>query len=117
MILAAAFTGFNLSWISGLTGSEIADITLPLSEGQTPPGEASKGSWRAHLNAIQAVVEQDMGSALVLEDDLDWDIRLKEQIIAFGKGVRALIQPLSTSFESEKRYESKSARIAISKCL
>jgi hypothetical protein len=78
-----------------LISLQVANITIPLSEGQSPPGEAAKGSWRAHLNAMQTVVEQELGSALVLEDDLDWDVRIKEQMKDFAKSVRTLTQPLA----------------------
>ena len=37
------------------------------------------------------VVENGLSSALILEDDVDWDIRLKSQLVDFAKGTRYLL--------------------------
>ena len=41
------------------------------------------------------IVSRNLTSALILEDDVDWDIRLKSQLRTFAEAVRALSQPLS----------------------
>lgn len=41
------------------------------------------------------MVEQNITSALILEDDADWDIRIKQQMRDFAKASRLLVQPLS----------------------
>jgi hypothetical protein len=46
------------------------------------------GSWRAHLNAIRRVVDEGLSSALIIEDDVDWDIRILSQMENFAKGTR-----------------------------
>jgi len=48
-----------------------------------------------------SIVEQNTASALVLEDDVDWDVRIKSQMETFAEASRLLIQPLpgnSTGF-------------------
>lgn len=40
------------------------------------------------------IVEQNITSALVLEDDIDWDIRIKSQMKDFARAARLLVQPL-----------------------
>ena len=40
------------------------------------------------------VVEQNLTSALILEDDADWDLRIKTQMRNFAKASRLLVQPL-----------------------
>lgn len=40
------------------------------------------------------VVEQNLTSALILEDDADWDLRIKSQMRDFAKASRMLVQPL-----------------------
>jgi len=40
------------------------------------------------------MVEQNIASALVLEDDADWDIRIKLQMQDFARAARLLVQPL-----------------------
>jgi len=40
------------------------------------------------VSALQAVVDQELGSALILEDDVDWDVRLKAQMGIFAMASR-----------------------------
>lgn len=40
------------------------------------------------------MVERNLTSALILEDDADWDIRIKEQMQDFAKAARLLVQPV-----------------------
>ena len=44
-----------------------------------------------------SVVDQGLSSALILEDDVDWDIRLKSQLIDFAKGARWLMNNPTTA--------------------
>ena len=45
------------------------------------------------------MIEQNVTSALILEDDADWDIRIKYQMRDFAKALRLLIQPLSGTLD------------------
>jgi hypothetical protein len=40
------------------------------------------------------IVSQNITSALILEDDIDWDIRIKPQLTSFARAARLLLQPL-----------------------
>lgn len=40
------------------------------------------------------LIEENITSALILEDDADWDIRIKHQMSDFAKASRLLLQPL-----------------------
>jgi hypothetical protein len=46
---------------------------------------------------LRRVVEQNLGSALIFEDDVDWDIRIKAQLEQFARAANVLLQPLGTS--------------------
>lgn len=37
------------------------------------------------------MVEENIPSALILEDDADWDVRLKDQLVAISRGTRILL--------------------------
>lgn len=56
------------------------------------PGTAR--AWRSHANVLRMIVEENVSSALILEDDIDWDIRIKDQMRHFAAASRTLIQPL-----------------------
>jgi hypothetical protein len=43
----------------------------------------------------RSIVEQNITSALVMEDDIDWDIRIKSQMRDFARASRLLVQPLA----------------------
>ena len=45
------------------------------------------------------IVEGNITSALILEDDIDWDIRIKSQMTEFARASRLLIQPLPETFD------------------
>lgn len=44
---------------------------------------------------MSSMVENNIGSALILEDDIDWDIRIKDQMQDFARASRMLVQPLA----------------------
>jgi hypothetical protein len=112
-ILSSAVTGIKGTFIDGIDGKDVSNKSLP--HGDITLSEGNKGSWRAHLNAIQQcvfeyltenrwrlikntrIVAQDLSSALIVEDDVDWDIHLKSQLYAFAGAVQVLTQPLASN--------------------
>ena len=48
-----------------------------------PDSEESKynatfmGVWRAHANIWKHIIDKDISSALIIEDDVDWDVNIK----------------------------------------
>lgn len=48
------------------------------------------GCWRAHLNVYQHMLQNRIQTALVIEDDADWDVMLRPQMVEFARGVRAI---------------------------
>ena len=52
--------------------------------------DRSVGSWRAHLNFAQTIVRDRLSTALLFEDDADWDISFKSQLELFAAGSRVL---------------------------
>ncbi|KAI0428354.1 hypothetical protein F5Y09DRAFT_357792 [Xylaria sp. FL1042] len=72
---AGAVSNLNLTFIEGLTG---------LTGDARSASSGARGSWASHMSALQTIVGLGLGSALVLEDDVDWDVRLKTQMAAFA---------------------------------
>ena len=98
--LAASLTPFSFEVIAGVNGSAVPNKTLPgpwpgedtVDTTNTPAvAAAQKGCWRAHLNAARTIVQEGLGSALIFEDDADWDINLREQLKTFAAGSRLLL--------------------------
>ncbi|EFR03130.1 hypothetical protein MGYG_06124 [Nannizzia gypsea CBS 118893] len=95
LVLMAALSGIKLHWIDGIMGETVLDRALPPPASHKTMKNANIGSWRAHINALQDMVENNISSALILEDDADWDIRIKSQLKDFALASQTLIQPLS----------------------
>jgi GR25 family glycosyltransferase involved in LPS biosynthesis len=92
LILIAALSGIQVIFSNGVSGQDVEDKALPPD---TSPdiSTGAKGCWRAHMNAVKTVVEQNLSTALIIEDDIDWDIRIKSQLEDFAQAVRTLTTP------------------------
>ncbi|KAI4120958.1 MAG: hypothetical protein LQ338_006653 [Usnochroma carphineum] len=89
--LASSLTGFTHDVIEGIKGSTVVNKTLPTLE-NLPKKERSRdnivGCWRAHMNFAQKVVRERISTALVLEDDSDWDVSFRDQLADLATGSR-----------------------------
>ncbi|KAI9166370.1 hypothetical protein HJFPF1_02470 [Paramyrothecium foliicola] len=94
MTLQASLSNIDLEFIDGLSGKSVPDNALPKWTKHERIPDASIGSWRAHLNAIREVVERNLTTALIMEDDADWDIRINSQLHNFALASQALSQPV-----------------------
>lgn len=115
MVLQARVSDIEIEFIDGVKGDNIPDNAIPASRDHGRPPPATLGSWRAHMNAIQEsviivyqmknrnpltifrVVRRNLTSALILEDDTDWDVRIRSQLRSFALSSQALTQPLASS--------------------
>ncbi|EME39463.1 glycosyltransferase family 25 protein [Dothistroma septosporum NZE10] len=90
--LAAHFTELQINYVDGVT--EVDSRAFPPWENGTDLGINGLKSWRAHMNIMRRMVEENISSALILEDDADWDLRIKTQLHTFARASRVLIQPI-----------------------
>ncbi|CAK40570.1 uncharacterized protein An11g02090 [Aspergillus niger] len=89
LVLGSSVSGFNIDWVNGITPDEVDPRTYPYNWNYDhKPTEY--GARRAHVNAMQRIVHERIGSAMIMEDDVDWDVNLKTQLQSFALGVRAL---------------------------
>ncbi|KAI1816981.1 hypothetical protein GGS20DRAFT_575194 [Poronia punctata] len=102
MTLSAALSDIEFEFIDGVDGASIPDSALPVTFAHERLSNPGLGAWRGHLNAIQEVVRRNLSSALIMEDDADWDVRLRDQLNNFALSSHALTQPLSRP--SQGRY-------------
>ncbi|KAI0534955.1 hypothetical protein GGR58DRAFT_480962 [Xylaria digitata] len=93
LTLASALTGFRVEFLDGVRGESIPDQAVPPGVDREALMETNLGSWRGHMNAIQRIVEENLESALIMEDDMDWDVRLKTQLKQIAKGTRHFMPP------------------------
>jgi len=96
-VLTASLSGFNVEIIEGVDGSTIPDKALPFDT--TNMGDARNrgiGSWRAHSNVLRKIVEDGISSAMIFEDDTDWDVSIKAQLSQIAQGTRYLSEDRSS---------------------
>ncbi|KAB8360549.1 hypothetical protein FH972_024289 [Carpinus fangiana] len=97
--LGASMIELDLNWIDGVKSSDLTPQAFPIGWNKDPnahqPGMV--GSWRAHMNALQTVVSLRLSTALIIEDDADYDVSLKVQLDQFSHGARAIQHQESTT--------------------
>lgn len=54
----------------------------------TTPQHGSAKAWLAHLDMLKFVIASEFETALIVEDDVDWDVRIKHQIRLISDIVR-----------------------------
>ncbi|KAJ9257625.1 CAZyme family GT25 [Paecilomyces variotii] len=89
IVLGSSIIGFHIDWIDGVTPDQLNPKSYPYNwNPEHKPSEYA--ARRAHVNAMQRIVDERLCSAIVMEDDADWDVTLKTQLQSFAVAVRAL---------------------------
>jgi hypothetical protein len=73
-------------------------------------------AWLGHLNALQTFLASDYSTALIIEDDVDWDIRLRTvQIPVTASAFRSLTSNFDTNEADERSYWGNTSKWDIRK--
>ena len=99
--LAASVTDFDYNITDGVDGGTVSLKALPYTMQQNP---RAIGCWRAHLNVWEDMVRRGVSSTLVFEDDVDWDIGIRSQLIEVAKGTRYAFHSSASGVESTSPY-------------
>ncbi|KAH0255112.1 glycosyltransferase family 34 protein, partial [Aureobasidium melanogenum] len=83
----ARLSNISFTVIDGIDGSTVSNKALPYTMDLTPP---QVGCWRAHMNIMQDMVANNIATALIFEDDADWDIGIRAQMRELARGTRWL---------------------------
>ncbi|KAF8419075.1 glycosyltransferase family 25-domain-containing protein [Tirmania nivea] len=92
MRLIASYMGLDFTYVPGVNGSTIADKALPYDINNPPPKPptpAELGCWRAHANVWARIIDENLSSALILEDDIDFTV-----------GIRNVLTSISTHLQT-----------------
>ncbi|KAL8772992.1 MAG: hypothetical protein Q9209_002012 [Squamulea sp. 1 TL-2023] len=89
--LSASVTGFNFDVIDGQNGTEMSPKALPGAFKESRGRDAMIGCWRSHMQAAHNIVNNRLSSALIFEDDADWDISFRSQLVNFARGSQWLL--------------------------
>lgn len=61
----------------------------PEDQNTKHPSQGSAKAWLAHLDMIKFVVASRFETALIIEDDVDWDVTIRDQMKLVSRNVRA----------------------------
>ena len=107
LVLASAVSNLDVEFVDGVRGEDVSRKALPAHfDDSLPPSVI--GAWRAHINAIARVVEKGWSSALILEDDVDWDVRLPGLMQDFALDAGVLL----SNQGSTQQFVSSSLQLA-----
>ncbi|GKT45716.1 uncharacterized protein ColSpa_05897 [Colletotrichum spaethianum] len=84
----------DIEFVDGVPGNTVSNKAIPKTTEHDRLNDGAIGCWRGHMNALGEIVRRNLSSALILEDDVDWDIRLRSQLHDFALSTQALSQPL-----------------------
>ncbi|KAJ6123782.1 Glycosyl transferase family 25 [Penicillium samsonianum] len=89
IVLGSSLSNFHVDWIDGVTPDEVDAKSYPYNwnHGHKRTEYAAR---RAHVNGLQRIVQERLASAIIMEDDSDWDVSIKVQLESFAHAVRAL---------------------------
>ncbi|KAM3414604.1 hypothetical protein BST61_g9763 [Cercospora zeina] len=91
MSLSASVSRIDFEWMDGVDGASMSAKSKPSMMNDELSGDNNTlGCWRAHMNALQHVVKENIETALIMEDDADWDVNLKQQLVDFARGSKYL---------------------------
>ncbi|CRL18852.1 unnamed protein product [Penicillium camemberti] len=89
IILGSSLSNFHVEWIDGVTPDEVDVKSYPYNWNHDHK-TTEYAARRAHVNGLQRIVHERLGSAIIMEDDSDWDVSIKVQLQSFAHAVRAL---------------------------
>lgn len=49
-------------------------------------------AWLAHIDMVKFVVASGLESALIIEDDVNWDVTIREQMRLVSENLRDLLE-------------------------
>jgi GR25 family glycosyltransferase involved in LPS biosynthesis len=85
--MQAVLSGISYDQVDGVNGSTIPKKAQPHRMDQD---DQTVGCWRAHVNVWRDMILRNVQSTMIFEDDADWDVAFKSQLVQFARGSRWL---------------------------
>ncbi|KAF2145792.1 glycosyltransferase family 25 protein [Aplosporella prunicola CBS 121167] len=100
LIAAANRTGLSIDIHQSrdVSEKELQEFQDSGSKYTEKPGTGSALAWLAHHDALQYIIDNNISSALILEDDADWDVRIRSQL-APHSAIPTLLRRLYTDMD------------------
>ncbi|KAN0114573.1 glycosyltransferase family 25 protein [Hyaloscypha variabilis] len=87
---ASAYTGLDIEIpVQSLPTDEFIQLWRKLGDPNGKhPGLGQAYNWIAHLDLVKYAIALDLETVLILEDDVDWDVTIKQQMQLISSAVR-----------------------------
>ena len=92
MKLTASLTGFKFEVIEAIDGSKVSPKVLSTDFPESDTHDGQIGCWRSHLSFAHKIIENNLASAMIIEDDADWDVALRNQLEHIALGSQTLLE-------------------------
>ncbi|KAF2405287.1 hypothetical protein EJ06DRAFT_525816 [Trichodelitschia bisporula] len=86
MSLIASLSGIDATHVPGVKGEDIHIKAQPPGWGS---GNGPLGCWRSHANVWRRMLDENIETALIMEDDADWDVDIKAQMVRASRAILA----------------------------
>ncbi|KAK1996889.1 family 25 glycosyltransferase [Colletotrichum falcatum] len=90
----AFLSGIDINIVEGVNGTRLGEVGMPPSSvPDTEPGLSAgeKGCWRSHANAWSSMLRANKETVLIMEDDVTWDVNIKEVMRLAASNLAALV--------------------------
>ncbi|KAF2087577.1 glycosyltransferase family 25 protein, partial [Saccharata proteae CBS 121410] len=105
LLFAADLTGINISVPEQPIWTE-EDLHNLYAERGSILSRGSALAWLGHLNALRWFLDSDLSTAIILEDDVDWDIHLRTaQVPLVSENLRKLLNSSATYWSDLSAWE------------
>ncbi|KAG5930901.1 hypothetical protein E4U53_002066 [Claviceps sorghi] len=101
MSMLASATNVSLTLQPGADGKSVPKKARP--EGSDGLRDGQIGCWRSHADLWRKIVDENIQSAIILEDDADWDMDIHDIFERFSRYMRTttLGKPQRTAYEKK----------------
>ncbi|KAL9124181.1 MAG: hypothetical protein Q9217_006467 [Psora testacea] len=113
LIAGANATNMTLTVLDAVRDRQIPESEWPESwatNGWTPK-EGELGCLMSHVKTWRKIIDENITSALIMESDADWDMRIKQTMVGIGEGTKAIadwpFDPPSPSTEGISKSEPR----------
>ncbi|MCO5613693.1 hypothetical protein L7F22_067971 [Adiantum nelumboides] len=107
--IMAAVSEIEVEYVDGVRIKE-ENLRSNRFPSQEPKMTATKlGCFRAHANLWRKIISENIATALILEDDIDWDFRLKEILSRSIEPLNHLMRG-SESIKQSRKYNKQNSR-------
>ncbi|KAH8591350.1 hypothetical protein B0O99DRAFT_690711 [Bisporella sp. PMI_857] len=97
LTLSAYFSGLELEFVDGVNGSEVSTKEYPNNWDMSEP-IGTIGCWRGHMDIYSKMIRDRVQTAMIMEDDVDWDVMIKAQMTDFARGTRHIQRASHSTF-------------------